>query len=64
MIRWLLVTVLALIIFSGLMPWLQKLGFGKLPGDIRFHVRGQPVSIPLGSTIVLSLLAAGIAKII
>jgi len=31
MIRWFLVTLLALVIFSGLQPWLQKLGFGRLP---------------------------------
>jgi Protein of unknown function (DUF2905) len=62
MIRWLLVTVLALLLFSGLMPWLRKLGFGRLPGDFQFKFRGRDVSLPLGSTIVLSMMAALIAK--
>jgi hypothetical protein len=62
MIRWLLVTFLALIIFSGLQPWLQKLGFGRLPGDLNFRFFGRAWSIPLTSTVLLSLLAAGIAR--
>ncbi|MFM8588991.1 DUF2905 domain-containing protein [Limnohabitans sp.] len=61
MLRWLLVTLLALIIFSGLQPWLQKLGFGKLPGDFRFRLFGREWFIPLTSTLLLSLLAALIA---
>jgi hypothetical protein len=61
MLRWLLVTLLALIIFSGLKPWLQKLGFGKLPGDFRFRLFGRDWFIPLASTLLLSLLAALIA---
>ncbi len=64
MIRWLLVTVLALLLFSWLMPWLRKLGFGRLPGDFSWQWRGRPVSIPLASTIVLSLLAAGLSKLL
>lgn len=62
MLRWLIVTFLALIIFSGLQPWLQKLGFGKLPGDFRFRLLGREWFIPLTSTLLLSMIAAGIAK--
>ena len=62
MIRWLLVTFLALLIFSGLQPWLQKLGFGRLPGDLHFKLLGREWSIPLGSTVVLSLIAAALSK--
>jgi Protein of unknown function (DUF2905) len=64
MIRWLLVTVLALLVFSSLMPWLRKIGFGRLPGDFNVRWRGRDVSLPLGSTILLSLIAAGIAKLL
>mgnify|MGYP002136270574 CR=1 FL=1 len=64
MIRWFIVTLLALIIFSGLQPWLQKLGFGKLPGDFRFRLFGREWFIPLTTTILLSLLCALIAKLI
>lgn len=62
MLRWFIVTLLALIIFSGLQPWLQKLGFGKLPGDLNFRLFGRPWSLPITSTLILSMIAAGIAK--
>ena len=62
MIRWFLVTLLALLIFSGLQPWLQKLGFGRLPGDFNFRLFGRDWQIPITSTLILSMLAAGVAK--
>ena len=62
MFRWLIVVFLALIIFSGLQPWLQKLGFGRLPGDLRFRLFGRECFIPITSTLLLSMLAAAIAK--
>jgi len=64
MIRWLIVVLLALILINGLTPWLQKLGFGRLPGDIRFKIFGRQIFIPLTTTILLSLVAAGIAKLL
>ncbi len=64
MFRWLLVVFLALLLINSLTPWLQKLGFGRLPGDLRFKLFGKTWFIPLSSTIVLSLVCAAIAKVI
>lgn len=64
MLKWLLVTVLALFVFSGAMPWLRKFGVGRLPGDFQFRWLGRQWSIPLASTIVLSLIAMGIARLL
>jgi len=64
MFRWLIVVFLALILFNGLMPWLQKFGFGKLPGDFRFRLFGRKFFIPLTTTVLLSMVAALIAKVI
>ncbi|HSW22991.1 MAG TPA: DUF2905 family protein, partial [Burkholderiaceae bacterium] len=33
MIRWLLVFLLAFVLFSGLRGWLERIGLGRLPGD-------------------------------
>jgi Protein of unknown function (DUF2905) len=63
-IRWLIVVFLALLIFSGLRPWLEKLGLGKLPGDFRFRLFGREWFIPLTSSVALSLLAMLIAKLL
>ncbi len=63
MIRWLVVVFIALLLFSGLQHWLEKLGLGKLPGDFRFRLAGREWFIPLGSSVALSLLALLITKI-
>ncbi|MEO8805104.1 MAG: DUF2905 domain-containing protein [Burkholderiaceae bacterium] len=64
MIRWLIVVFIALLIFSGLRPWLEKIGLGKLPGDFRFRLFGREWFIPLTSSVVLSLLAMLVAKLL
>lgn len=64
MIRWIIVIFLALILISWFTPLLQKLGLGRLPGDFRFKLFGREFFIPLTTTILLSMLAALIAKFI
>ncbi|MGE0316156.1 MAG: DUF2905 domain-containing protein [Lautropia sp.] len=64
MIKWLVTVVVALFLLSGLMPLLRKLGIGRLPGDLSFVVRGRRIDLPIASTVLLSLLAAGVAKLI
>ncbi|UCH18536.1 MAG: DUF2905 domain-containing protein, partial [Burkholderiales bacterium] len=58
--RWFLVILLALLVFNGLQPWLQRIGLGRLPGDFRFRFAGREWFVPLTSTIVLSLIAYAI----
>lgn len=62
MIRWMIVIFLALLLISWFSPALQKLGFGRLPGDLRFRLFGRDMFLPFTSTVLLSLLAAAIAK--
>lgn len=64
MIKWLIATVLALALFSGLMPFLRRFGIGRLPGDFSFTLFGREISLPIMSTVVLSMLAAGIAHLL
>jgi hypothetical protein len=62
MFRWLLVIFLALMLINLLSPWVRKLGVGKLPGDVRFKVFGRELFLPFTSTILLSLVAAAVAR--
>ncbi|MGE0330361.1 MAG: DUF2905 domain-containing protein [Ramlibacter sp.] len=64
MIRWLIVIFLALLLISWFTPLLQKLGVGKLPGDFRFRLFGREWFIPLSSTLILSMVAALIARFV
>jgi hypothetical protein len=41
MIRWLSVIFFALLLISAFTPWFKKLGFGRLPGDLRFTLFGR-----------------------
>lgn len=62
MIRWVLVIFIGLVLFANLLPWLQKFGIGKLPGDLRFKLFGKIFTIPFASTILLSLVILLLAK--
>lgn len=64
MIRWLIVIFLALMLINWFTPFLGKLGFGRLPGDLRFRLFGREWFIPLTTTILLSLVASAVSKLI
>ena len=64
MFRWLIVVFLVLVLINSVTPWLQKLGFGRLPGDFRFKIFGREFFIPLTTTLILSMVAAAIARFI
>lgn len=64
MIRWLLVVLLALLVFNRLGPWLEKFGFGRLPGDLRFKLFGRIWFIPVASSLVLSAVCSLIARLL
>ena len=64
MIRWFIVIFLALMLISWFTPLLHKLGFGKLPGDLRFRLFGRDWFIPLTTTILLSFVASLISHLI
>lgn len=64
MIRWVAVIFVGLILFSLLFPFLFKLGIGRMPGDVRFRVRGVVVCLPFGSSVLLSALAFLLAELL
>jgi hypothetical protein len=64
MFRWFVVVFLGLVLINGLTPWLQRVGFGKLPGDFRFRWLGREWFLPVTSTILLSFLFTLIAKVL
>jgi hypothetical protein len=61
--KWLLTTFLALLILTALQPWLQKLGIGRLPGDIRIKRGGREIVLPFTSTVLLTLLLTLLARL-
>jgi Protein of unknown function (DUF2905) len=62
--RWLIVFVLAFLVFQGLAGWLKRFGLGRLPGDFSFRFRGREWHLPLASSLLLSLIAMGIGALL
>ena len=64
MLKWLLTLVVALVVLSALMPWLRRLGFGRLPGDLRFKRSGKDYLVPIASTVILSALLSALVWVL
>jgi hypothetical protein len=64
MIRWLVIIFLVLMVFSSLLPWLERLGIGRLPGDVRFSLFGKKIFLPFASTILIALFVALVSRFI
>lgn len=62
--RWLLVFLIAFALFNGLQGLLRRIGLGKLPGDLRWRVRGRDWYLPITSSLLLSLLAALVGMLV
>ncbi|HEV7618062.1 MAG TPA: DUF2905 domain-containing protein [Burkholderiaceae bacterium] len=64
MIRWFLTIFIALLVFSAALPWLEKLGVGRLPGDVRFTLFGKTIFLPFASTVLLSTVVFVVARLL
>jgi hypothetical protein len=64
MLRWIFVIFLALVLINTFSPFLRRLGFGKLPGDLHFKWLGREWYLPLATTLLLSFLATAITWVI
>ncbi len=62
--RWLIVFLLAFLVFQGLAGWLRRIGLGRLPGDFTFRFRGREWHLPIASSLLLSLIAMAIGALI
>jgi hypothetical protein len=54
--RFLIIAGVVLVLVGLLMTFARALRFGSLPGDIHLSGRGWQIWLPLGTSIVLSLL--------
>lgn len=62
--RWVIVFLLACLVFNTLHGWIRKIGLGRLPGDFSFSYRGRDYHVPLASSVVLSVLGMLIGLVI
>jgi hypothetical protein len=64
MMKWLLTLVLALLILGMFTPWLNRMGLGRLPGDIQIKRKRGVFYFPFTSVILTSLLLSLIAYLL
>lgn len=65
MFKWLLALFVTVIIAGICLPRLMAaLRIGRLPGDVRFRWRGREYQLPFASSLLLSLLAGLIFRLI
>ena len=64
MIKWLVTIFLALAVLAIATPWLERLGVGRLPGDLRFTARGRVWYLPIASTLLFCAVAWLIGRLI
>lgn len=55
MVKWLVTVIVALLILGLLTPGLNRLGLGRLPGDVRIKHKRGVFYFPFTSVILLSL---------
>jgi hypothetical protein len=64
MVKWLVTLVLALLILGLLTPWLNRLGLGRLPGDLRIKRKRGVFYFPFTSVILMSLFLSLLAYLL
>lgn len=62
--RFIVTLFVALILLAALQPWLQKLGVGRLPGDLRFRIGKRKILLPFSSTLLLSAIAWLVGRLV
>ena len=64
MIRWIVAIFLLLAVFYPLLPFLGRVGVGRLPGDVRFRFKSLMFCFPFGSALLWSAIAFAVAQLL
>ena len=60
MSRTLIIVGLLIVAVGLLWPWLQKIGFGRLPGDVMVRRDGFTVYAPIATGILISIVVSAL----
>jgi hypothetical protein len=65
MLKWLLALAVTVIVAGVFLPRLMRwLRLGRLPGDISVRLRGREIYLPFATTLLLSLLATLLLRLL
>jgi Protein of unknown function (DUF2905) len=54
--RWLILFGVLLVILGLAWPWIERLGLGRLPGDLSIEREGFHFYFPLATSLIVSIL--------
>jgi hypothetical protein len=58
LLKWLFTIVLVVLVMGAFTPWLRRLGYRRIPGDVEIDRNGKRFNFPIVTTILLSVLAS------
>ena len=64
MLKWLVTLIAALLILGLFTPWFNRVGLGRLPGDLRIKRARGTFYFPVTSVILMSLLLSLLAYLL
>jgi len=64
MIRWLIGVFIVLLLFGNFHRWLERIGLGRLPGDLRFRLFGRAFFLPFASSVLICLVILLVVKLV
>ncbi|HWD22631.1 MAG TPA: DUF2905 domain-containing protein [Burkholderiales bacterium] len=53
--RWLVLAGVVLVVLGLAWPWIEKLGLGRLPGDLRIEREGFDFYFPITTSLIVSI---------
>lgn len=56
--RWLILLGVLLVVLGLAWPWIEKLGLGRLPGDLRIEREGFGFYFPLTTSLIVSIVVS------
>lgn len=64
MIRWMLLIFILLVLVNSATGIIQKMGLGRLPGDMNFRFLGRQFFVPLASAVLVTVLLFSTIKLV
>ena len=58
--KWLVIVALGAFLGYLLWPWLERMGLGRLPGDIVINRSGKRVLIPITTMLLVTAVLSGL----
>ena len=63
MIRWMLLIFILLVLVNSATGIIQRIGLGRLPGDLNFRLLGRSFFVPVASAVLVTVVLFSAIKL-